>query len=259
MKRVYVLIIVIGLVVLALGSSAGAMNMKGKASLEIDVGYDAFAFPGIGDWYNAWAAELEWFGWTLVENRPPNHAIPYGVKFKYGLTPRLSVTASAGAFSSAGRLAYSTSWPAEITVDTKVSATFFGAGVQVVLVDPPDFNIFAEVGAGYWTVTYDESWWETGMTTIDKREAGGSTIGGTLAIGGEYFLSNKSISLIGKIGYRVGKLAQIATRRDDLGDSAVGEPLQTVDPVTFDYKDMQIDLGGWEASFGVCFSIFAKK
>ena len=24
-------------------------------------------------------------------------------------------------------------------------------------------------------------------------------------------------------------------------------------------KDMQIDLSGWEASFGVCFSIFAKK
>jgi len=258
MKRVYALTVVIALVVLALGSSASARNMKGKASLEVDVGYAAFAFTGIGEWYDAWAAELEAWGWTVVENRPPNQAIPYGVKFKYGLSPRFGVTASAGAFSATGKLASSIAW-ADLTVDTTVSATFFGAGVQIVLVDPPDFNIFAEVEAGYWTVTYDESWRETGMTTVDKREAGGSKIGGALAIGGEYFLPNKSISLIGKIGYRVGKLEQITTRRDDLGGSAVGEPLQTVDPVTFDYKDMQIDLGGWGASFGVCFSIFAKR
>ena len=258
MKRVYVLVVVMGLLVLVLGPSAGAMDMKGKANIELDIGYDAFVFTGIGDWYNAWAAELEFFGWTVVENRPPNQAIPYGVKFRYGLSPTLSVTASAGTFSSSGRLATSIAW-ADITVDTTVSATFFGAGVQVVLVDPPNFNIFAELEAGSWTVTYDESWWQTGMTTVDKREAGGSTIGGALAIGGEYFLSNKSVSLIGKIAYRIGKLEQIATRRDDVGISVVGEPLQTIDPVTFDDKDMQIDLGGWKASFGVCFSIFAKK
>ena len=108
-------------------------------------------------------------------------------------------------------------------------------------------------------VTYDENIQETGSPVVDKREAGGNKIGGTLVIGGEYFLPIKSISLIGKVGYRIGKLEQIATRRDDLGDSAVGEPLQTIDPVTFDYKDMQIDLGGWEVSLGVCFSIFAKR
>ncbi len=258
MKRVYVLVVVMGLLVLVLGPSAGAMDMKGKANIELDIGYDAFVFTGIGDWYNAWAAELEFFGWTVVENRPPNQAIPYGVKFRYGISPTLGVTASAGTFSSSGRLATSIAW-ADTTVDTTVSATFFGAGVQVVLVDPPNFNIFAELEAGSWTVTYDESWWQTGMTTVDKREAGGSTIGGALAIGGEYFLPNKSISLIGKIVYRIGKLEQIATRRDDVGNSVVGEPLQTIDPVTFDDEDMQIDLGGWKASFGVCFSIFAKK
>ena len=78
-------------------------------------------------------------------------------------------------------------------------------------------------------------------------------------VGGEYFFPNKPISLIGRVGYRIGKLEQIETRRDDLGTSAVGEPLQTVDPATDDPTDMQIDLGGWEASFGICFSIFAKR
>lgn len=259
MKRVCVLIVVTALVALALGSSAGARNMKGKASLELDFGYSAFVFNGIGDWYEAWAEELEFFGWTVDENRPPNQAIPYSVKFKYGLSPRLSVTGSAGAFSSTGRFTASIDWPADWIIDTTVSATFFGAGVHVVLVDPSDYNIFAEVEALSWAVTYDESFQETGETTVNKREAGGNKIGGALVIGGEYFLPNKSISLIGKIVYRVGKLQQIATRRDDLGNSAVGEPLQTVDPDTFAYKDMQIDLGGWGASFGLCFSIFAKK
>jgi len=259
MKRIFVLTVVVALVALALGSSAGAMNMKGKASLEVDVGYAAFAFTEIGEWYDGWGEFLETAGWTVVENRPPSQAIPYGVKFKYGLSPRFGVTACAGAFSSTGKFVASIDWPADWTIDTTVSATFFGAGVQIVLVDPPDFNIFAELEALYWTVTYDESFQETGETTVDKREAGGNKIGGAFAIGGEYFLPNKSISLIGKIVYRVGKLEQITTRRDDLGNSAVGEPLQTVDPVTFDYKDMQIDLGGWGASFGVCFSIFAKR
>ena len=258
MKRVYVLTVVMALVVLVLGSSAGAMDMKGKANLEVDVGYDAFVFTGIADWYEAWAEFFEAFGWTVVENRPPNQAIPYGVKFKYGLSPTFGITASAGTFSASGKLATSISW-ADSTIDTTVSTTFFGAGVQVVLLDPPDFNIFAELEARYWTVTYDESWRETGETTVDKREAGGSKIGGAIAIGGEYFLPNTSISLIGKIGYRVGKLDQIATRKDDFGNSEVGEPLQTIDPVTFDYKDMQIDLGGWGVSFGVSFPIFAKR
>jgi len=239
MKKVCVLIVVTALVALALGSGASARSMKEGASLEVDVGYDAFAFPGIGDWYDAWAAELEWFGWTVGENSPPNQAIPYGVKFRYGLSPRFGVTASAGAFSSTGKFVSSIAW-ANFTIDTTVSATFFGTGIQIVLVDPPDFNIFAELEARYWMVTYDESFQETGDPTVYKREAGGSKIGGVLAIGGEYFLPNKSISLIGKIGYRVGKLEQIATRRDDMGVSTVGEPLQT-------------------ASFGVCFSIFAKK
>jgi len=262
MKRVYAVAVVIALVVVALGSSAGARSMKEGVSLEVEVGYAGLAFSGIGDWYDAWGEFLEAFGWTVEENRPPNQAMPYGVKFKYGLSPRFGVTASAGAFSSTGRLASSITWDSstvDLTVDTTVSATFFGAGVQIVLVDPPDYNIFAEVEARSWTVTYDESWRETGETTIEKREAGGNTIGGSLAIGGEYFLPNTPISFIGKIAYRVGKLNQITTTRDDLGDSEVGEPLQTIDPVTFDYKDMPIDLGGWEASFGVCFSIFAKK
>ncbi|TKJ46857.1 hypothetical protein CEE34_06770 [Candidatus Aerophobetes bacterium Ae_b3a] len=258
MKRVYVPTVVMALVVLVLGSSAGGMDMKGKASVEVDIGYDAFTFAGIGDWYNAWAAELEFLGWTVVENRPPNQAIPYGIKFKYGLSPRLGVTASAGTFSSTGKLASSLSG-ADLTIDTTVSSTVFGAGVQIVLIDPPEFNIFAEVEARYWMVAYDESWWETGATTAAKREAGGSKIGGAIAIGGEYFLRNTSISLVGKIGYRVGKLDQIATRRDDFGSSEIGEPLQTIDPVTFHYKDMQIDLGGWGVSFGVCFPIFAKR
>ena len=264
MKRVYAVGVVIALVVLALGVSAGAMNMKGKTSIEVDVGYDAFAFTGVADWYNAWADVLVNWGWTLVENRAPSNAIPYGAKFRYGLSPTVSLTGSAGTFSSGGRLATSVVWggstTADLTVDTTVSSTFFGAGVQVVLVDPPAFNIFAEVEVGSWGVTLQETWRETGDSpSTAERGAGGSTIGGTVGIGGEYFLPNKSISLIGKIVYRVGKLAQIATTRDDMGYSGVGEPYQTVDPATDDLTDMQIDLGGLGARFGICFSIFAKK
>ncbi len=264
MKRVYVVAVVIALVLLVLGSSAGAMSMKGKTSIEVDVGYDAFAFTGVTDWYNAWAEVLVDWGWTLVENRPPSHAIPYGVKFRYGLSPTVSLTGSAGTFSSGGRLATSVVWgdstTADLTVDTTVSATFFGAGVQVVLVDPPAFNIFAEVEVGSWGVTLQETWRETGdAPSTAERGAGGSTIGGTLSIGGEYFIPNSSISLVGKILYRVGKLAQIATTKDDMEGTPVGEPFQTVDPATLDLTDMQINLGGFGASFGVCFSFFAKK
>ncbi len=259
MKRVCVLVVVITLLALALVCTVNAREMKGRSSVEVDFGYSAFVFSGIGEWYTGWGEFLERAGWTVVENGPPNQAIPYGVKVKYGISRKLSVIGSAGVFSSAGRFTASIDWPADWIIDTTVSVTFFGAGVQIVLVDPPDFNIFAELEALSWAVTYDESFHETGETTVDKREAGGSKIGGALAIGGEYFLPNKSISLIGKIVYRVGKLEQIETRRDDLGNSAVGEPLQTIDPSTFDYKDMQIDLGGWGVLFGVCFPVFAKK
>ncbi len=261
MKRIYVVVVIIALVILALGSSAGAMSIKGKTSVEVDLGYDAFAFTGVVNWYNGWAEVLESWGWTLVENRPPSHAIPYGARVRYGLSPTLSVVGSVGSFSSSGRLAHSADWagPADLTTDTTVSATFFGAGVQFVLVDPP-VNIFAEVVAGSWGVTVHETWRETGDTPgTEERGAGGSTIGGTLTIGGEYFLPNSSISLVGRIIYRIGRLAQIATTRDDLGYSEVGQPYQTYDPATDDFTDMQINLDGLGASFGVCFSIFGEK
>ncbi len=258
MKRVCVVAIVIALVLLALGSSAGVANMKGKTGLEVDLGYDAFAFTGVGDWYDAWEEVLVAWGWTLVENRPPSHAIPYGARVRYGLSPTLSVIGSAGSFSSSGRLAASVD-STDLTVNTTVSATFFGAGIQIVLVDPPNYNIFAEVEVGSWAVTLHETWQETGDPVIAERDAGGSKIGGALAIGGEYFLPNKPISFIGKIVYRVGKLEQIATRRDDMEGTAIGEPFQTVDPVTDDLTDMQIDLGGLGVRFGVCFSFPAKK
>ncbi len=48
MKRVCVLTVVIALGALALGSSASARNMKERASFEINLGYAAFAFEGIG-------------------------------------------------------------------------------------------------------------------------------------------------------------------------------------------------------------------
>ncbi len=262
MKRLYAVVVVIALVILVLGSSAGAMSMKGKTNVEVDLGYDAFAFTGVRDWYNAWEELLVALGWTLVDNRPPSHAIPYGARVRYGLSPTLSVIGSVGSFSSSGRLAHSADWagPGDLTMDTTVSATFFGAGVQFVLVDPPAYNIFAEVVAGSWGVTLHEIWRETGDTPATaERGARGSTIGGMLAIGGEYFFPNSSISLIGRIMYRIGRLAQIATTRDDLGYSEVGQPYQTYDPATDDLTDMQIDLGGVGVSFGVSFSIFGKK
>ena len=263
MKRIYVVVVIIALVVLAMGSSAGATSMKGKTKVEVDLGYDAFAFTGVANWYNGWAEVLESWGWTLVENRPPSHAIPYGARVRYGLSPTLSVIGSVGSFSSSGRLAHSVDWgssTANLTTDTTVSATFFGAGVQFVLVDPPVYNIFAEVVVGSWGVTLHETWRETGDSpATEERRARGSTIGGMLAIGGEYFLPNSSISLVGRIMYRIGRLAQIATTSDDLGYSEVGQPYQTYDPATDDLTDMQIDLGGLGASFGVCFSIFGKK
>ncbi len=259
MKRVYAVVVVIALVILALGSSAGAMSMKGKTNVEVDLGYDAFAFTGVGNWYNGWAEVLESWGWTLVENRPPSYAIPYGARVRYGLSPTMSVIGSVGSFSSSGRLAHSDP-PADLTTDTTVSATFFGAGVQFVLVDTPVYNIFAEVVVGSWGVTLHETWRETGDSpATEERGARGSTIGGVLAIGGEYFLPNSSISLVGRIMYRIGRLAQIATTKDDLGYSEVGQPYQTYDPATDDITDMQIDVGGVGASFGVCFSIFGKK
>ena len=48
MKRIFVFTVVVALVALALGSSASARNMKGRTSFEVNVGYAAFAFEGIG-------------------------------------------------------------------------------------------------------------------------------------------------------------------------------------------------------------------
>ncbi len=250
MKRLWVLTVVVALAALVLGSSASARSMKGKASFEANGGYAAFAFGGPDTWYDYLADWTDWWSGTVDENNPPSRAIPYGVKLKYGLSDRVSVTASAGAFSSKGNYAGSTGW-GDDTIDTTVSATFFGAGAQIVLLDPPDFNIFTELEGSYWAVTYDEDLEQNGWT--GERKGKGNTWGGKVSIGGEYFLGENTISLIGKLGYRIGKVDELKTEVDDTGWSTVGDPLQTVDPDTWVAEDMKIDLNGLEGFVGVCF------
>lgn len=249
MKRYLVIsFLVIGLVLLAVASCATATDMKGKFGFDVQIGYAMMDIKGVNDFLDALEDYANLIGYTTEKDHLKG-GMSYMGEVKYGVTSNLVLTASGGLLSSKGKLTGTNM--TDVTFDEKVSATFFGAGALFV-VQRGNLDFLFGGGADYYTVKYEEDLAETGFPTLERR-AEGSKVGFNLRGGMMYFLT-PNIALSGKIIYRIVKLSEIETTKDDWGISAEGDPLEVVtDWVTFDTKNLEIDLGGINAYVNICF------
>jgi len=249
MKRYLVIsFLVIGLVLLAVASCATATDMKGKFGFDVQIGYAMMNITGVNEWFDFWEEFDALYGWTTESRDDLKGGMSYIGEIKYGVTSSVVLTASGGLLSSKGK--YSFTGPTEGAHDDKVSATFFGGGALFVI-QRGNLDFLFGGGADYYMVKYEEDFAEDG--TASERRAEGSKIGFNLRGGMMYFLT-PNIALSGKIIYRIVKLSEIETKKDDWGISAEGDPLEIyTDPVTFDTKNLEIDLSGINAYVNICF------
>jgi hypothetical protein len=246
-KKLCVVAAVVGLVVLAVVSSAIAMDMKGKFGFDVQVGYAMMDIKGVNDFYDVMEERIDLI-WRTVESKDYlKGGMSYIGEIKYGITSNLVLTGSGGLVSSKGKFTFS--GVTEGSTDDKVSATFFGAGALFV-VQQGNLDFLFGGGADYYMVKYEADLAENGWTA--ERRAEGSKVGFNLRGGMMYFLT-PNIALSGKIIYRIVKLSEIETTKDDWGFSAEGDPLVVpTDPWFLDTKNLEIDLGGINAYVNIC-------
>jgi len=243
-KKSWVMGIVVGLVVLALASRTTATDMKGKFGIGGNIGYAMMNIHGVNDWYDVADEHSDLFGWTTESTYDLKGGMSYLGEVKYGISSNLALTGSVGILSSKGK--YTATGPTDVAMDDKVSATFFGAGVLYILPSGREnVNLSFGGGADYYTVKYEENLAENG--TVKERRAEGSEIGFHLRGGVEVFLTEK-IAIGGSIVYRIAKLEEIETKKDDWGISPEGQPLKVyTDPWFVDTENLEINLGGINA------------
>lgn len=249
-KKLCVGAVVVGLAVLVLASSAIATDMKGKFGFDVQIGYAMMDIKGVNDFYDVADERAGLIGWTTESIDYLKGGMTYVGEVKYGISSSLLLTASGGLLSSKGK--YTATGPTDVTFDDKVSATFFGGRVLFVLpLGGDNLNLLLGGGADYYRVKYEEDYAENG--TELARRAEGSKVGFNLRGGMMYFLT-PNIAISGKIIYRIAKLAEIETTKDDWGISAEGDPLEVyTDPWFFDTEKLEIDLGGINAYVNICF------
>lgn len=240
---------VVGFVVLALGSCAAAMDMKGKFGIGGNIGYAMMDIKGVNDWFDFHDENAELLGWTTDSIDYLKGGMSYLGEVKYGISSSVLLTASGGLLSSKGK--YAATGPTDLTFDDKVSATFFGAGALFVLpVGAESVNLYFGAGADYYMVKYEEDFAENG--TANERRAEGTKMGFNLRGGVEFFLT-PDIAIGGHVVYRIAKLAEIETKKDDWGWSAEGDPLEVfTEPIWSGLEKLEIDLGGTNAYATIC-------
>ncbi|TET48006.1 hypothetical protein E3J59_01270 [Candidatus Aerophobetes bacterium] len=249
MKKLCVGAIVVGLAVLVLASSAIAMDMKGKFGFDVQIGYAMMDIKGVNEGLDFHDENGELLGWTTESKDYLKGGMTYVGEAKYGITSSLLLTASGGLLSSKGKV--TSTGPTDFTFDDKVSATFFGGGALFVLpLGGENLNLLLGGGADYYRVKYEDDFTENG--TERARRAEGSKVGFHLRGGMEYFLT-PNIAISGKIIYRIVKLSEIETTKDDWGISAEGDPLEVyTEPIWSGLKKLEIDLGGINAYVNIC-------
>ena len=249
MKRYLVIsLLVVGLVALVLASCATAKDMKGKFGIDGQIGWAMMDIKGVNDFYDVLEERADLIGYTVESKDYLKGGMSYVGEARYGITSSVLLTASGGLLSSKGKLTATNL--TDFTTDDKVSATFFGGGALFVLpLGAENVNITIGGGGDYYRVKYEADLAENGWTI--ERRAEGSKVGFNIRGGVEFFIT-PDIAISGKIIYRIVKLAEIETTKDDWGFSAEGDPLEVpTDPNYVDTENLAIDLGGINAYVNV--------
>ena len=245
-RKLWLIGIVAGSVILMVGPYATAKDMKGKFGIGGNIGYALMDIKGVNEWLDICDERVATIitEWETTAKEHLEGDVAYLGGIKYGLTSSLMLTASGGAISSKGK--YAATGPTEVEINDKVSATFFGGGVQYILRGGENLNIFLEGGADYYGVKYEEISTENHRIDLPEQQriAEGSTIGFRVGGGLDYFFSN-NIAIGLNLFYRMAKVPELETKRDDWGLSKEGEPIKVyTEPDFSDSKILEIDLSG---------------
>ena len=249
MKRYLVIsFLVVGLVALVLGSCATAKDMKGKFGIDGQIGWAMMDIKGVNDWFDFNDENASLLGWTTVSIDYLKGGMTYLGEVRYGISSSVLLTASGGLLSSKGK--FTATGPTDFTFDDRVSATFLGGGALFVLpLGAENVNITIGGGGDYYRVKYEEDFAENG--TARERRAEGSKVGFNIRGGVEFFIT-PDIAISGKVIYRIAKLAEIETTKDEWGWSAEGDPLEVyTEPIWSGLENLEIDLGGINAYVNV--------
>lgn len=173
-------------------------------------------------------------------------------EIRYGITSNLMLAVLGGSMSSEGK--YAATGPTEVEFNDKVSVTFLGGGALYILpLRSENLNMFLRGGVDSYTVKYKERFTESVLETIRDRKAEGSKIGFHVGGGLEAFLG-ENIAIGLNVLYRIAKLSELDTKKDDWGLSAEGDPLEVFSEPDFsDSKTLEIDLSGLNVYLTLCF------
>jgi len=254
MRRAWIVMVPIGLLMLIGASCNAAKDVKGEFGIGGNVGYALMDIKGVNDFINLNEDIFtNLFGYTTESKDYHTGGISYRGEISYGVTSSVVLTGTLGSLVSTGW--YAATGPTDIRFDDSVSATFFGAGLSVVGVLPTGgqtVNLSFGGGADYYRVNYRMLHTETGNPD-QERIAEGSKIGYHLGGGLAWYLTD-NISLGIDVIYRIMRLPQLTTVKDDWGLSGVGEPFQVYSGL-FTTKNLEIDLSGLGVYLGICFHL----
>lgn len=243
MKKLWAVGILVGLVALTVTSCATAKDMKGKFGIGGNIGYALMDIKGVNEWLDVLEERTATImtAWTTTAKDHLKGDMTYLGEIRYGITSNLMLAVLGGSMSSEGK--YAATGPSEVEFNDKVSATFLGGGALYILpLRSENLNMFLRGGVDSYTVKYKERFTEN--ISVEERRAEGSKIGFHVGGGLEAFLG-ENIAIGLNVLYRIAKLSELETKKDDGGLSAEGDPLEVFsEPDWSDSKTLEIDLSG---------------
>ena len=243
-KRPVMLFLMMGLLVLSMGTAAMAFNMGIRGTL----GYVNLRMGDVRGWlelYSEWYDSHSFISSTLGNFKS---AIPYGVDTKFSLTQNFKLVLGYTRLSGSQNLQVTNNRPGIEEQNENIQTSSHVVTGSLILGMPvgPLF-LYTGGGLGYYlsNVTIVDDYW-----LATSEEGKGSTIGFHGLLGAEYFLGNNfSISIEGL--YRIANISS-AECTVSYGHDEVGDPItRIVDFDTGERKNLELDFGGISIFGGV--------
>ncbi len=243
-KRLSVILVVVGLMVLMTSSVVKAMGIGVGGTL----GYVSMNMGDLKDWNQDLKDSAEDAG-LIVTMDAFKSDISYGADGKVSFGENFGLRLGYSHLSGEQAVEASEIFIAEKYIQ-QVSASAI-TGSLIFAMPLSSFSIYAGAGLGYYLakiISTDELTIFGTTTTI--REVGkGNAIGFHGFLGGEYFLS-KNFSLSLEALYRVAKIPSLTCTENTIDPSNVGNPIKrgVYDKDTHSWgplKDLELDFGGF--------------
>ena len=240
-KRPVVLFLMVGLLVLSMGTAAMAFNMGIGGTL----GYVNLRMGDVRGWlelYSEWYNSHSFISSTLGNFKS---AIPYGVDTKFSVTQNFKLALGYTRLSGSQNLQVTNNRPGIEEQNENIQTSSHVVTGSLIL-GMPVGPLFLYTGGGIGYYLSDFTWVNKIVETSTTIEEGkGSAIGFHGLLGAEYFLGNNfSISIEGL--YRIANISSAECTVSENGWDEVGDPITR--PVDFsgseESKNLELDFGG---------------